>query len=161
MEIYPWIVIGHVFFVILAFGAHGVSAFSVFRVKATSDRAELRTLLDLSATSLVVAGITLLIAIGLGIWAAIVGGHFSRLWPWAAIGVVVVITGAMTPLAANPMRATRAALGIGNDKSGAPLPPGSDADIAAAKSKLRPEATMVIGIIGLALLVWLMEGKPF
>ena len=161
MELYPWIVIAHVFFVILAFGAHGVSAFTVFRVKTSTDRGELRTLLDLSAVSLTAAGIGLLVAILLGIWAAIVGGHFARLWPWAAIGVVVVIAGAMTPLAANPMRATRVALGIGTDKAGVPLTPGSDADIAAAKSKLRPEATMVIGIVGLALLVWLMEGKPF
>ena len=161
MEIYPWIVIGHVFFVILAFGAHGVSAFTVFRVRSTTDRTELRTLLDLSATALTVAGVTLLVAIVLGIWAAITGGHFARLWPWAAIGVVIVVTAAMTPLAANPMRATRVALGIGTDRSGSPLVAGSDADIAAATSKLRPEATMIIGVVGLALLVWLMEGKPF
>jgi hypothetical protein len=64
-------------------------------------------------------------------------------------------------LAANPMRETRAALGIGKDKSGAPLVPGSDADVAATKAKIQPELTMIIGIIGMALLVWLMEGKPF
>ena len=46
-------------------------------------------------------------------------------------------------------------------RSGAPLPPGTDAEVATAKSQLRPEATLVVGIVGLALLVWLMEGKPF
>jgi hypothetical protein len=161
MDVYGWIVIAHVFFVIVAFAAHGVSAFSIFRVRAATDRTELRTLLDLSGTSLVTAGITLLLAIAFGIWAAIIGGHFARLWPWAAIVVVVVVTLAMTPLAANPMREIRTALGIGNDKAGVPLVAGSDADVAAAKSKLRPEATLVIGVVGLALLVWLMEGKPF
>lgn len=161
MDLYAWIVIAHVFAVIVAFAAHGVSAFSIFRVRAATDRTELRTLLDLSATSLVVAGVGLLVAIALGIWAAIMGGHFSRLWPWAAIAVVVIVTFAMTPLAANPMREIRVALGIGKDKSGAPLVPGSDADVAAARSKLKPEATLAIGVVGLALLVWLMEGKPF
>jgi uncharacterized membrane protein SirB2 len=161
MDLYPWVVMAHVFFVILAFGAHGVSAFSIFRVRAASDRAELRTLLDLSATSLIVSGIALLAAVLIGVWAAISGGHFSRLWPWAAIVVVVVVAVAMTPFAPNPMREIRAALGIGNDKSGAPLQPGSDADVAVAKAKLRPEATLIIGVVGLALLVWLMEGKPF
>ena len=161
MDIYPWIVIGHVFFVIVAFAAHGVSAFSSFRIKRSSDRAELRTLLDLSATALIVAGIGLLVVIVLGLWAAIAGGHFSRAWPWAAIAVLVVVTFAMTPLAANPMRAMRVALGVGNDKSGAPLTPGSDTELAAAQAKLRPEATMAIGVIGLLLLVWLMEAKPF
>jgi ABC-type amino acid transport system permease subunit len=161
MDPYPWIVIAHVFFVIIAFGAHGVSAFASFRVKASSDRAELKTLLDLSQTSLVAAGVALLVAILLGIWAAIMGGHFSRTWPWAAIVVLVVVVITMTPLAANPMRELRAALGIGTDKSGAPLVPGSDAAIAAANAKLRPELTMVVGIVGLAVLVWLMELKPF
>ena len=80
--------------------------------------------------------------------------------PFVTVAVIVV-TVAMTPLAANPMRATRVALGIGSDKSGAALVPGSDADLAAAISKLHPNATMVIGVVGLALLVWLMEGKPF
>lgn len=161
MDLYPWIVIAHVFFVIVAFFAHGASAFAIFRIRAAADRAELRTLLDLSATSLIVAGITLLVAILLGIWAAIMGGHFSRTWPWVSIGVLVVVVLAMTPLAANPMRELRAALGIGNDKSGAPLVPGSDEQIVAAKAKMQPELTAIIGIVGLAVLVWLMEGKPF
>jgi hypothetical protein len=161
MDLYPWIVIAHVFFVIIAFGAHGASAFVVFRIRPASDRAELRTLLDLSQSSLAVAGVALLLAVALGIWAAIMGGHFSRAWPWVAIGVLVVVVISMTPLAAGPMREMRAALGIGSDKSGAPLVVGSDADIAAAKAKLRPELTMVVGIVGLAVLVWLMELKPF
>lgn len=161
MDLYPWIVIAHVFFVIVAFFAHGASAFAIFRVRSATDRTELRTLLDLSATSLITAGITLLAAILLGIWAAIMGDHFSRSWPWVSIGVLVVVVLAMTPLAANPMRELRAALGIGNDKSGAPLVPGSDAQIAAAKARMQPELTMFVGIVGLALLVWLMEGKPF
>jgi hypothetical protein len=161
MDLYPWIVIAHVFFVIVAFFAHGASAFAIFRVRAARDRTELRTLLDLSQTSLIAAGVTLLAAVLLGIWAAIMGGHFSRTWPWASIGVLVVVVLAMTPLAANPMRELRAAMGIGNDKSGAPLVPGSDDQIAAAKAKMQPELTMAIGIIGIALLVWLMEGKPF
>ena len=161
MELYPWIVIAHVFFVIVAFFAHGASAFAIFRVRAATDRTELRTLLDLSQTSLMSAGVALLVGVLLGIWAAIMGGHFSRAWPWVSIGVLVVVIIAMTPLAAGPMRELRAALGIGNDRSGAPLVPGSDEQIGAAKAKLQPEMTMAIGIIGIALLVWLMEGKPF
>lgn len=161
MDLYPWIVIAHVFFVFIALGAHGVSAFAMFRIRASSDRAELKTLLDLSQSSLVAAGVALLLAVVLGIWAAIMGGHFSRAWPWAAIGVLVGVVIAMTPLAAGPMREMRGALGIGNDKSGTPLVPGSDEDIAAAKAKLQPELTMVVGIVGLAVLVWLMELKPF
>jgi hypothetical protein len=67
----------------------------------------------------------------------------------------------MTPLAANPMRAMRVALGVGNDKAGAPLTPGTDEELAAAQAKLRPEATTALGVLGILLLVWLMEAKPF
>jgi hypothetical protein len=161
MDLYIWIVIAHVFFVIVTFSAHGVSAFTSFGIKRTSDRAALRTLLDLSGTSLIAAGIGLLAVVILGIWAAIIGDHFSRAWPWVSIAVLVVVTIAMTPLAANPMRAMRVALGIGKDKTGAPLTPGTDAELAAAQAKLRPEATMAVGVIGLLVLVWLMEAKPF
>lgn len=161
MELYPWVVIAHVFFVIVAFGAHGTSAFAIYRVRASSDRTELRTLLDLSQTSLAVAGVALLAAVVLGIAAAIMGGHFSRMWPWASIAVLVVVTIAMTPLAAGPMREIRATLGVGNDKSGAPLVPGSNEDLGRAQAKLKPELTMVVGVAAIAILVWLMELKPF
>jgi hypothetical protein len=59
------------------------------------------------------------------------------------------------------MRAIRAVLGMGNDKSGAPLTPGTDAELAAAQAKLQPGLTMAVGVVGLAVLVWLMEAKPF
>jgi hypothetical protein len=161
VDLYIWVVIAHVSFVIVTFMAHGVSAFASFRIKQSSDRSELRTLLELSGASLISAGVGLLIAVALGIWAAMMGGHFGRAWPWVSIGVVVVITVLMTPLAANPMRAMRVALGMGKDKSGAPLVAASDDELAAAQSKLQPLATAVVGIAGIGVLVWLMEGKPF
>ena len=90
MAFYPWVVVAHVFFVIVAFGAHGVSAFAMFRVKSETDRSRLAAVLDLSTMALLTAGIGLLLAVVLGIVAAIMGGHFSRLWPWVSIVVVVL-----------------------------------------------------------------------
>jgi hypothetical protein len=164
MAFYPWVVIAHVVFVIIAFGAHGVSAFAMFRVRSDTDRNRLAALLDLSTLSLVVAGVGLLLAVLLGIVAAIMGDHFSRLWPWAAIVTVIVITGLMTPLAANPMNGVRKALGIAtrDDKKGGPPPsPASDTDLAAARARLRPELVAVLGVAAIVILVWLMEMKPF
>ena len=74
MEFYPWVVVGHVVFVILAFGAHGVSAFAMFRVKAEPDRARAAAVLDLSTVALAAAGIGLVVAVLLGIVAAVMGG---------------------------------------------------------------------------------------
>jgi hypothetical protein len=164
MDAYPWVVIGHVFFVIVSFGAHGTSAFAMFQARREPDRARLAAVLDLSQASLGVAGVGLVLALILGIVAAVMGGHFSRLWPWAAIGVVVVVFGAMTPIGATPMSNLRKVLGLpgrGDRPSDPRRQPGSDVDLRAAQGRLRPELLTVIGAVALAVLVWLMEAKPF
>jgi uncharacterized membrane protein SirB2 len=160
MDLYPWVVVAHVFFVIVAFGAHGVSAFAMYRVKSEPDRGRLVALLELSQSALLVAGVALLVAIGLGILAAIMGNWFSRWWTWASILVLVVVIGMMTPFAANPMDRVRGALGLRNrhEKEYAPK---SDEDLRNAKAALRPGLVMGTGVVALALLVWLMEIKPF
>jgi ABC-type amino acid transport system permease subunit len=164
MDFYPWVVVAHVFFVIIAFGAHGASAYAMFQAKGETDRARLAAVLDLSGNSLGLAAVALILAVVLGILAAIMGNHFSRFWPWAAIGVVVVVYGVMTPLGANPMSNVRAALGLPSrlDRKGEPpRPPASDAELRAAQAKLRPGLLATIGVVAIAILVWLMELKPF
>jgi hypothetical protein len=160
MDLYPWVVAAHVFFVIVAFAAHGVSAFAMFRVKAEPDRLRLGALLDLSQSALLLAGVGLLITIALGIVAGIMGNWFGRWWIWASIAVLVVVIGMMTPFAANPLDRVRSALGLRNrhEKTYAPK---SDEDLRAAQAALRPGLVMGVGVVGLALLVWLMELKPF
>jgi MFS family permease len=164
VEFYPWIVLAHVVLVIVAFGAHGVSAFAMFSARRETDRGRLGAILDLSGSSLSLAGFGLLAAVLLGIVAAVIGGHFGRLWPWASIVVVVLVFIAMTPMGAGPMGEVRKALGqrVRGDKDGdPPRQPASDADLAAAQARLRPELVGAIGLVGVAMLVWLMEFKPF
>lgn len=164
MDWYPWVVVAHVFLVIVALGAHGTSAFAMFQAKRETDRSRLAAVLDLSGSSLVVSGIALLLAVLLGIVAAIMGGHFGRTWPWASIVVVVIVFGVMTPVGANPMSRLRQALGMPSraDKKGDPPPqPGTDAEVKAGQAGLRPELLSGLGLMAIAVLVWLMEVKPF
>jgi ABC-type amino acid transport system permease subunit len=164
MDFYPWVVIAHVFFVIIAFAAHGTSTFAMFQARREADRSRLAAVLDLSQASLGIAGVALILGLVLGIVAAIMGGHFGRLWPWAAIGVVVIVFGVMTPVGANPMSDLRKWLGLPGrgDKPGHPSrAPGSNADVAAAQARLRPDLLSIIGVAAIAILVWLMEAKPF
>jgi len=164
MTLYPWVVLAHVVLVVLSLGAHGVSAFAMFRVKSETDRTRIAALLDLSNASLLSAGIGILLAVLTGIIASIMGDHFSRFWPWASIIVVVVIIGLMTPLAGTPMTGVRKALGqrVRDDKKDAPpREPASDADLAAARARLQPELVAGLGVAAIVILVWLMEMKPF
>ena len=160
MDLYPWVVVAHIFLVVVAFGAHGYSAVAMFGVKRETERPRASALISLSSSALMVAGITLLLAVLLGIVAAAMHGHFSRLWPWVSIVVVVVIWAAMTPLAAGPMSGVRTVLGLpirGQPGGGE----GTDAEFVAARARLHPERVAVFGLTGLLVLVWLMEMKPF
>lgn len=161
MEFYPWVVVAHVLLVILSFGAHGVSAFAMFAVKRETDRTRMAAVLDLSQVALVWAGVLLISAVVTGIIAAIMAGHFSRLWPWASIGVFVVAFLLMTPLAAVPMAHVRHALGIKAAAKGEMPSPGTDAELVAAQARLQPAAVAAIGVVAIALLTWMMESKPF
>ena len=164
MDLYSWVVFGHILAVILAFAGHGVSAFAMFRVRRESDRARIAAVLDLSSSSLIVASIGMLVAIVLGIVAAVMGGHFAKFWPWAAIIILVVVIGSMTPLAGMPMNNLRKVLGLsvqGDKKGIPPRIPGTDDELAAALAGIRPELPAAIGVAGIVVLSWLMRAKPF
>jgi hypothetical protein len=164
VDLYTVVVIAHVTAVILALAAHGVSMFAMYRVRQETDRARVAAILDLSSGSLTAAGIGLLLAFLLGIAAAIIGGHFSRFWPWASIIVLFAVAGAMTPLAAAPMTRVRHALGrpVPGDRRGETAgTPGTDEELATALAAIRPAIPAAIGIGGIVVLTWLMRVKPF
>lgn len=164
MDAYPLVVTAHVVLVLVSFMAHGVSAFAMFGVRRETDRVRMGAVLDLSSSTLLIAGVGLILAVLSGILAAAMAGHFGRAWPWVSIGIVVVAWLAMTPLAAGPMNEVRKALGqpVRGDKPGdPPRVPADDAELVATAQRLRPEAAAATGLIALVLLVWLMEVKPF
>lgn len=164
MDVYPWLVLTHVVSSFIFILAHGASALVAFRVRTESDRVRLGALLDLSASSLGVTFIALAVALVAGIAAAIVGGHFAKFWPWAAIIVLLVVGGSMTPIATYPLSAVRRALGQPNrddTKKGIVPEPLTDPEIAVLRAKVRPELVTAIGLGGLVLLIWLMQEKPF
>jgi MFS family permease len=164
VEFYPWVVLGHVILVIVAFGAHGVSAFAMFAARREPDRQRLTAFLDMSTMSVNVAGFGLILGVVLGIVAAAMAGYFGRLWPWVSIVVVVIVFIAMTPMAARPMNGVRKALGQavpGDKKDDPPRQPGTAEEVARAQARLNPGLVASIGLTGIVILVWLMEFKPF
>ena len=164
MDFYPWIVLIHVVAILIFILGHGVSSFVMFRVRAEPDRARLAALLDLSASSLVIAGIALLVSLVAGIVAGIMGGWWGQLWIWASLVLLIAVGGLMTPMAGIPMNQVREALGLRGSmaKKDAPAPePKSDDELAAAQAALRPELVAVLGVGAIVVITWLMEAKPF
>ena len=163
MDLYPWVVVIHVVAIFLFVLGHGVSSYAMFKVKAETDRARLAALLDLSATSLLTTLTTLIVALVAGIAAGIMGGHFGRWWIWISLVLLIAVGGVMTPLAAIPMNAVRATLGLrrAGDSKSEPPPPAGDGELAAARAALRPQLVAALGISAIAVIIWLMEVKPF
>ena len=163
MDWYPWIVLLHV---LGAFGfvlAHGASAFAAIQIRSEREPARVAALLDLSGMSLGLMYVSLLILLIGGITAGFMGGFWGSLWIWVAIGVLVLVIGAMYPMGSMHYAKVRRAVGLEVQR-----PEGRAAGGAAERPRTRsllasnrPFALAAVGGIGLIVIIWLMVMKPF
>ena len=161
---YPLIVLVHVVAIVIFAIAHAISAAAMFQVRAEPDRAKLEAILNRSGQALMIAGIAVLVALVAGIVLGFMGNWWGQLWIWVSLVLIIVVGGAMTPLAGSPMTNVRTALGmqVGKPKPGDPPPVAlSDSEIAAARAALKPELVAILGVGAYAIITWLMLTKPF
>ena len=159
---YAWWVYLHIVGAFAFVFGHGASGLAAFRIRATRDPAQIRTLLDLSSMALGLTYVGLLLLLIGGIAAAIAGDHFSRGWTWAALGLLVLIIVAMYAMATPFYGQLRVAAGVrAKDPKVDPNPVVSQPDIDALAGSNRPLVLLVIGGIGILLILWLMVLKPF
>lgn len=159
-----WIVYLHVLGAFAFAAGHGVSMLVAFQLRRETDRGRMAALLDVSAQSLTVAGIGLIVLLIAGIVAGIVRESFGQAWIWISLVLFIVIGGLMTPLGAMHFNKIRLALGMrpGNLKPEEPDPvAASDTELAVLVNTRRPEALLVIGAGGFAVIVYLMYFRPF
>lgn len=164
--LYPWLVVLHVLCVFAFLAIHGVSMGVWWRVRRERDRTRLIPLLELSGGVITPMSVVMLLLLVSGILAGIAGGLWfnGQWWLWASIAVLVVIIAVMTPLVAIPMNGVRRALGMPSQadvKAGTVPEPVDDAALDALLSDRRPLVGGSIAIVGIVLLTWLMESKPF
>ena len=158
---YLYIVLLHVVGAFVFALSHGVSVAVAFAIRG-GGRERVVTLLELS--QLAVGGLyvgLLLLLVG-GVWAGFAGGHWSRGWIWAALGVLVAILVAMYAIATPYYGTLRVAAGAAvvpaqRDRAGDVGPD----DLPRLTASLRPFALAAIGGVGLLVILWLMVVKPF
>ena len=102
MTLYGALVLIHVISILVFVVAHTVSAMAMFQVRSEPDRAKLRRSSRRSASALMVARIAFSSRSSPGIVLGFMGGRWGRLWIWVSLVLLVVVGGAMTPLAAIP-----------------------------------------------------------
>jgi len=160
MTVYPWLVFVHIVGVLaFAFG-HGAAAVGAFKVRGERDPARIAALLDVSQVSGAVMYVGLLILLVGGIAAGVVGQWFGQLWIWAAIAVLVVVMVVMYAVASPYYLGVRHALGRGGPRDTVPPAPLPPSELVALLDSRRPEALAAVGVVGIAVIAWLMVFKP-
>ena len=124
-------------------------------------------MVQLSGSVLVWGWLALAVLFVAGILAGIAGGWWTsgRLWIWASLAVFLAVTVLMTPVASSYMEAVRHAVGLPSimdqrRRREAPEP-ASDADLVRILESRKPVWAALIGLVGIAVLTWLMMVKPF
>lgn len=164
MDLYPWIVFGHIAGAFIFAMSHGVGAWSSFRLDRERDPASVRALLELMSESLSGVYVGLLALLVFGIWAGIIAGHFARGWIWAALILVIAIAVAMYLMATRYYAGLREAVGLRTQQTekDAPDPiPVGQAELDAMLARNPSAALAGVGFGGLALILFLMVLKPF
>jgi hypothetical protein len=166
MNLSPWLLLLHILGAFLFIGAHGVSMFVAFQLRGQTDRARLAGLLDLSQAATGIMYIGLLTLLVSGIWSGIIGAWFTsgQLWLWVSLGLLIVVAGAMYPMATMPLQGIRWSLGLKTQRDmtaqlGAT--PASDEALRQQLAAWDPIRPALVGFIGIAIITWLMVMKPF
>lgn len=140
----------HVGGLLLFVAGHGISAATGLRLRNEREPVRMTALLDASASSrwMTYAGILLL---GVGGFAVATIGHFwSTGWVWTSIVVFATMAAVLVALAIPHYRRLRAAVAGGDA-----------AEIERLSESPVPLVILVIGVGGLAFILWLMVVKPF
>ena len=162
--LYPWLVFLHVLGVFVFLLAHGGSAGVGFKLRRERDHTRIAALLDLSASSYKMMAIGFLWILATGGVLGWLGGWWMRGWFWAAIIVLFVVTGFMTPLVATKYNKVRRALGLRvmfQSKRERKAPPPKPEEVPDFLAAARPMLAAGIGIGGIVIILWLMMFKPF
>jgi hypothetical protein len=148
----------HILFVALFLLFHGVQVWALFALEpALPDREKVFDRAEQSRMVSTPMYVALVLLVVFGVIAGIDGSLFSKgWWLWGAIGVLLVTSGFMSAIAGPYMKKVRAATTRWADGS-YPMP---EDELEALLRGPQPRIISVVGVAGLAILLWLMVYKP-
>jgi hypothetical protein len=161
---YSWIVFLHVLSVLAFMLAHGSAAGVMLQVRGERDPGRIHALLDLSQAVSPWVGITALLLLVFGVTAGFMGGWWRQGWIWTALALLIALSVTMTFMGRFYLDRVRRAIGVPSPEDvkakvqPVALPP--DQLLTVLRSG-QPVALSVIGVVGLAVITWLMILKPF
>ena len=162
--LYRWLVFLHI---LGAFGfllAHGGSVNATFRVRREQTLDGLRAVLQLSNSSFTLMYVSLLLMLLAGIASGFIGQWWGRGWIWASLAVLLATAVGMFFLATGFFNRLRRSAGLpwfDGRREHAAEPPAPHEELMQLQVSGRPVLTSVLGLLPIALILWLMVFKPF
>lgn len=143
---------------------HGVSWFVAFRLTTERNPENVRRLLRFSQRASRLMYIPFIAVFVTGVILGFMGNWWGKLWIWTAIGVGIALSIVMSGLGTLYYDRVRIALGLpptyGRQKSPSATSTTPE-ELSMLLSTARLQVLASIGIIGLAVIMWLMTVKPF
>ena len=162
---YPWLIFIHVLSGFVFFLSHGASAFVLLKMKTEREPERLKALLDLRTVGEPWMGWSFGVLFLSGIVAGFMGRWWGTGWIWTSLVLLILVSVMMTFMGRFYFERVRKALGLESrgpgSKPGETTPPVSANELAAVVQAGNPGPVAGVGLLGLALIVWLMMFKPF
>lgn len=161
---YPWLVFLHLLGVFGFLMAHGVSVGVAFALRRERNPERVRTLLDLSGSSIGFLNISIAILRLTGIVTGFIGAWWNQAWIWLSLGLLLATSIYMAVAASGYYGQVRKAVGhayMQGFKSHAPAEPASREALDALLNRSNPVQLALMGFGSLTVIAWLMMFKPF
>lgn len=142
---------------------HGVTIFTMVRLRTERNPANIQTLLDLRRASNPLFGISYLGLLLAGIAGGFMGNWWSQGWIGVSLLLFLALTVVMTFWGRQYLERVRQAIQPEPSKTGTPIPnaPATAAELDAILKGGHVPELMIIGFGGLLVILWLMLFKPF
>lgn len=151
-----WVVL-HILAVAAFLLAHGVSMFALYRIRALDlDRARIVDTITFSGATTRPMYLSLIVLVVAGFVAGYQGKWLNDWWIWIAVAVLVATTALMTMIAKPYFKRITAACAM--RPSGVPRT--SDEELGELMRSSKAHVITAIGVVGLAVIIWLMVSKP-
>lgn len=164
LALIPWLVFIHILSALTFFLAHGASIAMAFKIRAETDFARIRAMLDLSASTIGVMFISFLVMGLTGLVMPFILKIWNKGWVWASIILMVIVLVQMGVMNDKRYKHLRRMVGLPYMIGGKNFPaeePASQQEVEAHLKKLKVGELVVVGYVIPMIVLWLMVFKPF
>ena len=158
---YPWIIFVHLFVALLYMLLHGVEAAAMWQLRSEPDPQRSITFFSMRP-SLILLRVVFGLLVLTGLVAGLVLPWWKQGWMWTSLGILILLGVIMNRLGKGyfDLIARTAADALHERTRGGASTTAAQA-FEAARRSWQPIAATAAGLVGLALILWLMMFKPF